>query len=68
MFLHAGDNIIINEKKIVMIINAGNVNKMKPGAKSIILLTDGSRHHSRINSATLKRRMENLAGLGERIE
>ena len=58
MFLHAGGNIIINEKKIVMIINAKNIKQESKGIKSVILLKDGARYASRINSATLKRRIE----------
>lgn len=57
MFLHVGDNVIINEKKIVMIINVRNEKKKKAGTKSFILLTDGEKHPSRINSATLKQRI-----------
>ncbi len=58
MFLHAGDNVIINEKKILMIIDVRNAKKKKAGTKSIILLTDGKEHSSRINSSTLKHRIE----------
>ncbi len=57
MFLHVGDNVIINEKKIVMIIDVRNEKKKKAGTKSVILLTDGKKHPSRINSATLKHRI-----------
>ena len=60
MFLHVGDNVIINEKKIVMIIDVRNVKKKKAGTKSVILLTDGGKHPSRINSATLKHRIGKL--------
>ena len=48
----------------VVVLNAGDEDKLKPGTKSIILLTDGSRHYSKINPATLKRRIIDFSGTG----
>ena len=49
MFLHVGDNEVLDEEKIVMIIN-------NPGKKPSVLLTDGSRREVKAHVLTLRQR------------
>ena len=71
MFLHIGNNVIVDEEKIIVIVNMQGIkkknneelfnlqNRMNKKARSIVLLSNGEKHLSEIKSATLAHRAEN---------